>query len=145
MVIRKITNLDSNAIFSFESQNFNDGWNSEMINSAFNAGRFFGYLIEDENGEILSLITYSISIDSADIESVVTKVSERKKGYAKLLFNLAIKDITNKKIVKIFLEVRKSNTPAISLYNSLGFSKVGERKKYYADGEDAFVLMKELL
>jgi ribosomal-protein-alanine N-acetyltransferase len=37
----------------------------------------------------------------------------------------------------LFLEVRRSNTPAIRLYRSLGFYALGVRKKYYPDGEDA--------
>jgi ribosomal-protein-alanine acetyltransferase len=39
----------------------------------------------------------------------------------------------------LFLEVRTSNVGAIKLYESHGFSRVGERKKYYSDGEDALV------
>ena len=39
------------------------------------------------------------------------------------------------------LEVRRSNTPAIELYRSLGYRQVGVRPNYYADeGEDAIVM-----
>ena len=34
-------------------------------------------------------------------------------------------------------EVRRSNVAAISLYESLGFSRIGERKGYYPDGYGA--------
>jgi len=43
----------------------------------------------------------------------------------------------------MFLEVRPSNTPAIRLYQSLGFTQIGIRRGYYqAQGgrEDAVVL-----
>lgn len=40
---------------------------------------------------------------------------------------------------KIFLEVRKSNIAAQKLYEGLGFNLVTQRKKYYQDGEDAYV------
>ena len=40
----------------------------------------------------------------------------------------------------IVLEVRRSNTPAIALYERLGFTRIGVRAGYYSDnGEDAFV------
>ena len=43
------------------------------------------------------------------------------------------------------LEVRRSNAPAIALYSSLGYRQVGLRPRYYQpDGEDAFVMLKEL-
>jgi ribosomal-protein-alanine N-acetyltransferase len=39
------------------------------------------------------------------------------------------------------LEVRTSNTPAICLYESLGFRSAGKRPRYYRDtGEDAVIM-----
>ena len=46
-----------------------------------------------------------------------------------------------------FLEARPSNTPAIRLYQSLGFVQIGMRRGYYqaVDGrEDAIVLKRQL-
>lgn len=40
----------------------------------------------------------------------------------------------------ITLEVRPSNTVAISLYRDHGFSVEGRRKHYYEDGEDALIM-----
>lgn len=44
----------------------------------------------------------------------------------------------------VLLEVRASNEAALRLYSSLGFERVGLRRQYYPDGEDA-VLMTLLL
>ena len=42
------------------------------------------------------------------------------------------------------LEVRASNTPAIALYEGLGFVQVGRRPRYYEKPrEDALILRKE--
>ena len=42
------------------------------------------------------------------------------------------------------LEVRESNTPAIALYNSMGFTQLGIRKNYYRNPkENALILGKE--
>ncbi len=38
------------------------------------------------------------------------------------------------------LEVRPSNTAAITLYKKYGFQEVGRRTRYYKDGEDALIL-----
>jgi ribosomal-protein-alanine N-acetyltransferase len=38
----------------------------------------------------------------------------------------------------IYLEVRVSNTPAISLYKKFGFSISKIKRGYYRDGEDAY-------
>lgn len=40
----------------------------------------------------------------------------------------------------VFLEVRASNRPALSLYESLGFEAASRRPDYYEDGEDALLM-----
>lgn len=44
----------------------------------------------------------------------------------------------------IFLEVRTDNAPAIALYESEGFGRVGVRKRYYrVSGADAYTMKRE--
>jgi ribosomal-protein-alanine N-acetyltransferase len=50
-----------------------------------------------------------------------------------------VKETLLKKFKFIFLEAKKSNMPALNLYKSFGFKKIGLRKNYYRD-EDAVVL-----
>ncbi|MCI0444060.1 ribosomal protein S18-alanine N-acetyltransferase, partial [bacterium] len=42
------------------------------------------------------------------------------------------------------LEVRVSNQRAMRLYTSLGFHKIGEVRRYYEDGEDAWICARQL-
>jgi len=45
----------------------------------------------------------------------------------------------------VFLDVRESNQPAIALYLSFGFEKVGMRENYYLDkNEDAWIMRLDL-
>ncbi len=45
----------------------------------------------------------------------------------------------------IYLEVRTDNVPAIALYESEGFQRVGVRKRYYrVSGADAYTMKREL-
>jgi ribosomal-protein-alanine N-acetyltransferase len=44
----------------------------------------------------------------------------------------------------VFLEVRTDNAAAIALYESVGFARVGVRKRYYqASGADAYTMRRE--
>lgn len=143
MIQKILTAFDTEKIVSLESKSFSDGWKESQIISAFNTGRFFAYgIFEDER--LVSFISYSVSVDSADIESVCTDCDCRKRGYANKLLENVISDLKDRSVKKIFLEVRKSNTPAISLYMKNGFNKISERKKYYFDGEDALIYCKEI-
>jgi ribosomal-protein-alanine N-acetyltransferase len=48
------------------------------------------------------------------------------------------------KVNEVYLEVRVSNEPAIRLYEKLGFRKVQRIRFYYLDGEDAWLMAKEV-
>ena len=44
----------------------------------------------------------------------------------------------------VYLEVRTDNEPAIALYTSLGFARVGVRKRYYrVSGADAYTMRRD--
>ncbi len=144
MTIEKLSVLDINALSEFNGLYFDDGWTLDMLKSAFNSGRFhlLGAKIE---GELIGYISVSQSVDTADIEGIIIRPSHRKKGVAKALIERATKELKTLGVERILLEVRESNLPAISLYQGQGFSVISKRNKYYHDGENALVMMKELL
>ena len=144
MNLLPLNEKDVVSLVKFEKENFSDGWTDEMFYSAFKTGRFFGFKIENES-EIVGFITYSITDDCSDLESIVVHRDYRKLGYGKLLIDRYFENAQKMGVKNFFLEVRKSNFPAISLYEQRGYKVINERKKYYADGENAFVLKKEIL
>ena len=93
--------------------------------------------------EIIGYISFSYIFD-IEIESVLVKSSYQRQGIGTLLLNQIFKFAKENKINNVFLEVRKSNIGAISLYRKLGFSNISIRKKYYENAEDALILKKEI-
>lgn len=67
----------------------------------------------------------------------------RRRGHARALL-VALMEAHRAAAQCVQLEVRASNEGALRLYEGLGFERMGLRKRYYADGEDA-VLMTLLL
>ena len=53
-------------------------------------------------------------------------------------------ELEEKGAKRVFLEVRVSNAPAMSMYLKYGFCGLYARSRYYPDGEDALVMVKEL-
>ena len=142
MIFQEIKREDIEFLASPKNLDFKDCWNSGQYASSFDEGRFFGFIIKDGE-ENLGFITYTLGAYDADIESVYVFSESRKKGVGFALLQRAIEEIS-KKVNKIFLEVRKNNLSAINLYEKCGFKQISIRKKYYSDGEDAVVFLKEI-
>ena len=142
-MIKLLEKADLDSVARLYDGDFLDGWNLDMLISAFDTGRFCA-LGKYLDGKLVGVITFMTSVDDADLETVFVLPSSRKNGVATELLSEAIKILKEKKIEKFFLEVRISNAPAIGFYEKSGFIRVSVRKKYYQGVEDALVMVKEL-
>lgn len=101
--------------------------------------QFTKVLVYEEEETIKGFLMYTELEETTDIVDIIVKEEERQKGIASCLMDYMLSDL--KESVKLItLEVRKSNTPAIALYKNFGFEIVNTRKKYYMDGEDAYLM-----
>ena len=142
MIIEKLSSSSVTEIYDLYKDFFKDGWTEEMLVSAFNTGRFTVYGAKMD-GALVGVISYSTSFDTADLEDVFVLPTFRRQGVANKLFNAMEEDLNSLNVKKLFLEVRRSNLFAINFYQKKGMKKISERKKYYSDGEDALVFVKE--
>lgn len=105
----------------------------------------FSYFVIKLNDDIIGYIATSHVIDTMDILSIVVSKSHQQKGIATKLLYYIFDFAKNLNINKILLEVRISNTKAISLYEKCGFKKISLRKSYYqSPTEDAIIMEKTL-
>lgn len=81
------------------------------------------------------------------ITSLAVKRSHRRLGLAEKLMNLTARAmIENFNAQYVSLHVRISNRAAFSLYkDTLKFSTYDTEPKYYADGEDAYAMKRDLV
>ncbi len=68
----------------------------------------------------------------------------RNSGVGTKVLNSLCDLAKSKGVKKVFLEVRVSNVPAMSMYLKNGFRGAYARTRYYTDGEDCLVMVKEL-
>ncbi|MFX1535875.1 MAG: ribosomal protein S18-alanine N-acetyltransferase [Promethearchaeota archaeon] len=81
---------------------------------------------------------------TAHLLSIAVLKNYRKQGIASALIKHAHNGLKKaNKFQGIYLEVRESNTPAISLYKKLGFEVIKTRNSYYTDGENALVMARQ--
>ncbi|MDR2553897.1 MAG: ribosomal protein S18-alanine N-acetyltransferase [Fibromonadaceae bacterium] len=83
---------------------------------------------------------WQAAASECELLSVAVEPAERGKGFAKTLIEYCCSELAKLGVEKFFLEVRESNIAAISLYKKMGFKKISERKKYYANEEAAIVM-----
>ena len=83
-----------------------------------------------------------LSFEEASVTNVAVSPSFRKKGYGEALVTAAKEAVREAGAECIFLEVRQSNEPAISLYKKLDFEELGIRKKFYEHPVEDAIIMK---
>ena len=96
-----------------------------------------------EGDRIIGFLAFEQVLDEGSIVEVAVHPDCRRKGIARSLITTAIQSAEG--LDSVFLEVRESNTPAIRLYESLGFERIGVRKGYYQKPKEDAVLMKMTL
>ncbi|KAL1786359.1 N-alpha-acetyltransferase 11 [Sigmodon hispidus] len=97
------------------------------------------YIAEDEDGKIVGYVLAKMEEDPDDR-------SHRRLGLAQKLMGQASQAmIENFSAKYVSLHVRKSNRAALHLYsNTLNFQVSEVEPKYYADGEDAYAMKRDL-
>ena len=138
--LRPATPDDLVRIIEIERQAMTSPWTEENFRLEMNKPySSFLVLSDDETDtEIAGYIVFWMMFDECQILNIVVSLPYRGLGYAKLMVRKAVTLASNKGIQKVLLDVRKSNTAAIQLYQSMGFTIVHVRKAFYSDGEDAY-------
>lgn len=110
------------------------------------------YVAEDDAGKIVGYVLAKMEEDPEDsvphghITSLAVKRSHRRLGLAQKLMDQASRAMVESFNAKyVSLHVRKSNRAALHLYEvTLRFSIYEIEPKYYADGEDAYAMRRNL-
>jgi len=92
----------------------------------------------------LSNLGFGGVVKKGHVVSVAVMPEHRRKGVGGALVTRAIEGMRSYGAKQCYLEVRVTNEDATSLYKKLGFEVTRTIHGYYADGEDAFVMTKNL-
>ncbi len=101
------------------------------------------WVARGEDGKIIGFIEFWLMYDESHVIDIAVHPDYRRQGLGEELMKFLIEKSSSGGAKKIFLEVRPSNQPAISLYKKMGFIESGRRIKYYKD-EDAIIMSKTL-
>lgn len=142
--LRKVQPGDSRALASAEAVCFDDPWPEPyFITELFAPGRFQRVLV-DVNGSLAAYLFTAWQYLDLHILKVATLPAFRRHGLGRRLMLVAEEHAHEMAGESLTLEVRTANAPAIAMYESLGYERVGIRRGYYADGSDALVMTKRV-
>ena len=150
MLIRRMTKEDISAAVQIEETCFSTPWSAQSFYDSVSREDTIFLVCEktDEDGivKLAGYIGMYRSFEEGSITNVAVFPEYRKQGIGQKLVEAAKAEAKSVGIEAIFLEVRVSNHPAISLYEKMSFEKLGIRKRFYEHPvEDAYIMRCNLL
>ena len=144
ITIRKMCSNDIDKILEIENEQNITISTKKILEDSFlsNTNKYF---VACYDSKLIGYFAIDILVDFIDILSIVVKEEYKRHKVASFLMENIISIANENNIAKLFIEVRKSNIPAKSLYNKFGFEEINIRKNYYNNPiEDAIILFKKL-
>lgn len=132
---------DLDAVNAIEMQAFQDPWSKQDFINELESNPYSCIYVKEINGEVVAYVDLWIAYENAEIANIAVKKEFLHQGIASELMQYCLQKIQQSKCENFTLEVRVSNINAIKLYEKFGFQTVSKRKKYYADGEDAYLMV----
>ena len=143
MIILKMYESHLSQVAELEKICFSDPWSENSVASELNNKLGF-WLVAEEEGRLAGYVGSPTVCNETDMMNVAVHPDFRRRGIAEALVNALVEELKAMESHCLTLEVRASNTPAIALYEKLGFAEIGRRKNYYRNPrEDALILRKE--
>ena len=141
-----ITRVD--ALHAIELRGYPFPWSAKIMRDTFKAGTACWGLL-DAHDQVLAYAFLSTAVGEAQLLNLCVDPDHHGQGHGRRMMGHLMQLAQDEFCTIFLLEVRRSNTAARRLYESLGFNTLGVRKGYYPNGEgmteDALVLGHEFV
>lgn len=159
MIIREMMPEDVKQVAAIEAQCFSLPWSEKSFLDSISRDDTVFLVAESESitegatvpadrghsSKIRGYIGMYISFEEGEITNVAVSLEYRNQGIGDALVTAIRSAGKEKKLERIVLEVRVSNTSALSLYKRKGFTELGIRKNFYEKPtEDAIIMACEI-
>jgi ribosomal-protein-alanine N-acetyltransferase len=129
-------------VADIEAASFSNPWTRDMLARELqhaNITRIYVLKLADRG--IAAFCACWLIIDEAHINTLAVEHSMRRQGLATALLEHVLADLAAEGARRATLEVRRSNTAALRLYERLGFVVAAVRPNYYSlPEEDGLIL-----
>ena len=135
-----MTAASLDAVAAIEAECFSHPWSKKSLEESLEKENSL-FLVAVEDEKVIGYVGMEVIVDEGYIFNVAVSADYRRRGVGYALVRELVTYSMKNSLCFITLEVRESNSSAISLYSKFGFIKAGERKNYYSDPTEAAVLM----
>jgi len=139
---RLVAEEDLEAVAALEARSFTNPWTREMLARELQHSDVArGYILRLPDAKVAAFCTCWMVADELHINTLAVDWPLRRRGLGSALVRYVIEAARLDGVDRATLEVRRSNTPALRLYEQLGFRVEAVRPKYYREPEeDALIL-----
>lgn len=143
-IIRPMAAEDLETVVILEKELFSDPWPMSAFMDDLVSDYSHPFVVQIDT-EIAGYAILWIGVDEGHLTNIAVAKKYQRKSIAKRLLSYILRFAAESGLTQMILEVRPSNTPAIFLYESFGFARLGVRKRYYRNPvEDCLVMKKEI-
>jgi ribosomal-protein-alanine N-acetyltransferase len=143
VVERTLSEADVDEIVAIEAATFSNPWTRQMyLRELQNPDVSFLYVLRMDD-RIAGFCSFWLVLDEIHINNLAVRHEYQGQGLGTTLLKEVLQAGASKGAGRATLEVRRSNAPALRLYERLGFEVAATRPNYYlSPPEDALILWK---
>jgi ribosomal-protein-alanine N-acetyltransferase len=128
-------------LMRLEQRCFSYHWSEEQYRLGLERGAFQIWGVH-AHGSPVAYLAFSIVVGEMEILNLAVHPAFRRQGLAAKLMRSLMTFCREQKVEQGFLDVKRSNYPAIALYRRFGFEQYGVRKRYYPDTKEDALLFR---
>ena len=138
MIVRAQT-IHLKQIVEIEQSSFRKPWSENDFKKDIKNSTSINFVYIHKSNVIGYIFGLHI-IDEYHLFNLAVKKIYRKNKIAIKLFEYLEQYLKSIEVKTVLLEVSTSNLQALNLYEKVGFIRNGQRKNYYAKGDDAILM-----
>jgi len=142
--LRPMQAQDVDQVLVIERRNFREPWTRRAFLAEIEAAPVSQPLVVEYHGQIIGYVVPWFVADEMQIANLAVHEDFHRRGLARQIMAHLCELAQQRRCQVVHLEVRRSNTAARQLYESLGFQASGARREYYGPDEDALLMSKKI-
>jgi ribosomal-protein-alanine N-acetyltransferase len=143
--IRPAERADLLAVYRIEKASFPQPWPYDVFDRFLGES---GFLVAVEGRAVVGYVVADVVPNHGrafgHVKDLAVHPDRRGEGYGRRLLAHALTRLAEHDATSVKLEVREGNDPAMNLYRDFEFQTLRRVENYYDDGDDAFVMVREL-